>query len=609
MVARFSNLSATASNLGDIQTSTPITITSTSSSATTDALTYSTPSALDQGFSTATLDDSSSSTTLNTASTPATLTTAVSMTSNSNAQSTPSFVAPPVVKNDQSQAQSSDGTSSEVLQSGPATSTRATTGISKAIMTASASLASTSLASTAPLVEIPAANTYQFAPVTVASTTSGAPRPLSTVQYPNAQNGNAAMASGFNQVYKTLSETSSCDATDTNQAFSCISGELAQCQSDGTYVLKSCPQGQSCYALPLPSGQTGISVECAVPGNAASRLAVESSATTPSASAVSQASTVSQALTVAQTSAVSQASPTVQLSSTQNIQNVQGGFVVGGFNTPITKSVQQQAQTTASLPSAEADSNSQAETSIPQKLATTPSARTATPTFMTTTTLQKVVSSTTASRAENADALNQPSASQTATETPASTVSHIPSAKAGEQFPSSQVTTVVKPVDQSSEPQDTIEVPRTTAASEAKNTQTENRPSATVTTSEESSPTVHPGPLFSVLTPDPSSTPTKEEHQAQPTPTSILALPAAAKDSPEITPTKGAGPAGITIVPMTPPPANNNNNDNNSGNNSPLGTNNVVNEKVVVNGSGNSPIYITVTTTVTTTAHDPVATA
>ena len=608
MVARFSNLSVTASNLGDIQASTPIAITSTSLSATTDALIYSTASALDQGSSTATFDDSPSSTKQTSASAPATQTTAVSMTSNSNAQSTPSFVAPPVVQNDQSQVQSSDGTSSEVLQSGPATSTRATMGISKAIMTASESLVSTSLASTAPLVEIPAANTYQFAPVTVASTTSGAARPSSAVQYPNAQNGNAAMASGFNQVYKTLSETSSCDATDTNQAFSCISGELAQCQSDGTYVLKSCPQGQSCYALPLPSGQTGISVECAVPGNAASRLAAESSATAPGASAISQASTVSQALTVAQTSAVSQASPTVQVSSTQNTQNVQGGFVVGGFNTPITTSVQQHAQTTASLPPAEADSTSQAETSILQKLATTPLARTATPTFVTTTTLQKVVSSTAASQAEHADALNQPSASQTATETPASTVSHIPSAKAGEQF-SSQITTGVTPVDQSPTPQDTIEVPRTTTASEVRNTKTENRPSATPTTSEEASPTDHPGPLFSVLTPNPSSTATEEEHQAQPTPTSILALPAAAKDSPETTPTKGAGPAGITIVPMTPPPANNHNDDNNSGNNSPLGTNNVVNEKVVVNGSGNSPIYITVTTTVTTTAHDPVATA
>ena len=513
------------------------------------------------------------------------------MTSNPNAQSTPSFVAPPVIENDKSQTQSSGATSSEVSHNEPATSTRTTQGLNNAIVAASESISSTSLASTAPLVEIPAANTYQFAPVTVASTTSSATRPSSTIQYPNAQNGNAAMASGFNQIYKTLSETSSCDATDTNQAFSCISGELAQCQSDGTYVLKSCPQGQSCYALPLPSGQTGVSVECAVPANAASRLAAQPSATSPAVSAVSQASS------------------TVQGPSTQNTQNYQGGFVVGGFNTPITTSVQQQAQTTTSLPSAEADLNRQAETLISQKPATTPSARTATPTFATITTLQKAVSATTASQAENVDALNQSSASQAATETPATTVSHIPSAKPGDQFSSSQITTVVKPVEQSSTSQDTIEVSPTTAASEIKNTKTETQHSATVTTSEESLPTAHPGPLFSVLTPDPSSTPTEQEHQAQPTPTSILALPAADKDIPEATPTKGAGPAGVTIVPMTPPPANKNNDDSNSGHNSPPGIDNVVNEKVVVNSSGNSPIYITVTTTVTTTAHDPVVTA
>ena len=588
MAPRFSNLSATATNLEDVQTFTPITISSTSSSATTDAPTYSTPSALDQGFSTANSEDSISSTLLNTASKPATQTTAVSITSNSYAQSTPSFVVPPVVENDQSQAQSSGGTSSEVSHSQPTTSTGATNGLNNAIASASASSASTSLASTAPLVEIPATNTYQFAAVTVASTTSGAPKPSATVQYPNAQNGNAAMASGFNQIYKTLSETSSCDATDTNQAFSCISGELAQCQSDGTYVLKSCPQGQSCYALPLPSGQTGISVECAVPGDAASRLAAQPSATSSAVSAVSQASS------------------TAQGPSTQNTQNYQGGFVVGGFNTPITKSVQQQTQATASLPSAEADSNSQTETSIPQKSATTPSTRTASQTFATSTTLQKAVSATTASQAENVDALNQSSASQqTATEAPVTAASHIPSAKPEDQFPSSQVTTVVKPVEQPSTSQKTMEVSPTTPVSQVKNTKSENSPSATVTTSNDSSPTAVPGPLFSVLNPSPSSTPAEQDHQAQPTPTSILALPAAAKDIPEGTPTKGAGPAGVTIVPTTPPLATNNN----SGNNSPPGINNVVNEKVVVNSSGNSPIYITVTTTVTTTAHDPVATS
>ncbi len=512
------------------------------------------------------------------------------MTSNSNAQYTPSFVAPPVVENDESRAESSGGTSSEVSYSQTATSTPATNGLDDAIATASASLAPTSLASTAPLVEIPATNTYQFAAVTVASTTSGAPKPSSTVQYPNAQNGNAAMASGFNQIYKTLSETSSCNADDTNQAFSCISGELAQCQSDGTYVLKSCPQGQSCYALPLPSGQAGISVECAVPSNAVTRLAAQPPATSPAVLAVSQPSS------------------TVQGPTTQNTQSVQGGYVVGGFNNPTTSSVQQQAQSTASLPSAEADSDSQAETSTSQISVATPSARTAGQTFAATTTLQKAAPVTKASQAGNVEALNQSSASQAATEAPTTTASHIPSAEPVDQFPTSQATTVVKPGEHLSTSQTTMEISPTTA-----NAKSQNQPSVTVTTTKESSPTPVSGPLFSVLTPNPSSTPTEQEHQPQPTATSVLALPAAAEDIPETTPTKGAHSAGVTIVPMTPPTANNNDNNNPGNNNSPsinnAGGNNIVDEKVAVGNSGNSPIYITVTATVTTTAYDPVATA
>lgn len=485
-----------------------------------------------------------------------------------------------MVGNDESQAQSSGGTFSEVSHSQPATSTQATDGLDSAVETASASLASTSLASTAPLVEIPASNTYQFAAVTVAST-SGAPKPSSTVQYPNAQNGNAAMASSFNQIYKTMSETSSCDAGDTNQAFSCISGELAQCQSDGTYVLKSCPQGQSCYALPLPSGQTGISVECAIPGDAAARLADQPSATSPAVSAVSEAPS------------------TVQGPATPTTPSVQGGYVVGGFNTPTT-SVQQQAQKTASLPSAEGDSNSQVETAISQTSATTTSAQTADQSSATSTTLQKAVPVTN-------------SASQAATEAPATTASQIPSAKPVDQFPTSQLTTVAKPVEQSSTSQDTMEISPTTAASQFKNTKSESQPSETVTTTKDSPPTPVSGPLFSVLTPDASSIPAEQDDQPQPTATSVAALPAAAKDIPETTPTAGAHQAGVTIVPMTPPSANNNDN-NNPGNNGPAGinnpgVNNVVEEKVVANSAGNSPIYITVTTTVTTTAYNSVATA
>ena len=86
------------------------------------------------------------------------------------------------------------------------------------------------------------------------------------------------MATGFNQVYKKLDVTSQCNPNDVNQATACVAGELASCQSDGTYVLKSCPNGQSCYALPKSSGATGVNVECAVPSDAAAQLSGESDA-------------------------------------------------------------------------------------------------------------------------------------------------------------------------------------------------------------------------------------------------------------------------------------------------------------------------------------------
>lgn len=101
------------------------------------------------------------------------------------------------------------------------------------------------------------------------------------------------MADGFNQIYKSLNVASTCNANDNNQAVSCISGELAQCQADGTYVLKSCPDGQSCYALPKASGSTGVSVECAVPSDAAAQLS-SASQTKSNVAAPSQVVSASQ---------------------------------------------------------------------------------------------------------------------------------------------------------------------------------------------------------------------------------------------------------------------------------------------------------------------------
>ena len=125
----------------------------------------------------------------------------------------------------------------------------------------------------------------EFAPVTLEKSS---PVPTGTATYPTAEGGNTAMAAGFNSVYKTLTEDSACSPGIPSQAYACIDGELAECQSDATYVLKSCPQGQSCYALPQPSGSVGVVVQCAVPSDAYSILAGLTSSTTVSSAITSQ---------------------------------------------------------------------------------------------------------------------------------------------------------------------------------------------------------------------------------------------------------------------------------------------------------------------------------
>ena len=107
----------------------------------------------------------------------------------------------------------------------------------------------------------------EFAPVTL---DSSAPAPTATAKYPTVEGGNIAMANGFNNVYAKLNESSSCNPSDPSQAYACISGEIAECQADETYVIKSCPRFQSCYALPKPLGSTGVVVQCADPSYAAS---------------------------------------------------------------------------------------------------------------------------------------------------------------------------------------------------------------------------------------------------------------------------------------------------------------------------------------------------
>ncbi|KAL8828754.1 MAG: hypothetical protein Q9191_002407 [Dirinaria sp. TL-2023a] len=80
---------------------------------------------------------------------------------------------------------------------------------------------------------------------------------------PNANNGNTAMALGFNSVFAGMTTESSCDETNPNEAVACINGQYARCGIDGKYALAECPSGQQCFALPLPKGAQGITVQCA----------------------------------------------------------------------------------------------------------------------------------------------------------------------------------------------------------------------------------------------------------------------------------------------------------------------------------------------------------
>lgn len=120
---------------------------------------------------------------------------------------------------------------------------------------------------------------------TIAST------PTSAVnhKYPTADNGNLAMAVGYNQLFKTLSEDSACDPKDNSSFIACIDGQPATCEVDSRYTFRSCPQGQSCYAVPLPDGQSGVDIDCYIPSAAAAKLAPSSS----SVAAVAASTTVS----------------------------------------------------------------------------------------------------------------------------------------------------------------------------------------------------------------------------------------------------------------------------------------------------------------------------
>ena len=122
------------------------------------------------------------------------------------------------------------------------------------------------------------------------------------------------MSADFNSIYKTLNTDTPCNPSDPSQAYVCIDGETAECQSDGTYVLKSCPSLQSCYALPKASGLTGVVVQCAVPSDAYSRLAGLSSSTAGPVAVTSQPAQTLQA-----EGSLSQVTPSVTMQNTVQI--------------------------------------------------------------------------------------------------------------------------------------------------------------------------------------------------------------------------------------------------------------------------------------------------
>ena len=104
---------------------------------------------------------------------------------------------------------------------------------------------------------------------------------------PAGDNGNIAMALGFNSIWATMDANSPCDANDKNQAVVCVSGQYAQC-SGGKYILTACPKGQQCFALPLSKDFKGVTVQCASLQDANKQLGQ-----TPSASASTATSTLS----------------------------------------------------------------------------------------------------------------------------------------------------------------------------------------------------------------------------------------------------------------------------------------------------------------------------
>ena len=141
---------------------------------------------------------------------------------------------------------------------------------------------------------------------------AGSQQPTATpTNTPAGDNGNIAMALGFNSVWATMDAESPCDANDKNQAVACVSGQYAQC-SGGKYIMTACPQGQQCFALPLSKDFRGVTVQCASLQDASKQLGQTPSASPSTPTSTLSTSSKSQQPSVPKPTVTSTSSATVQ---------------------------------------------------------------------------------------------------------------------------------------------------------------------------------------------------------------------------------------------------------------------------------------------------------
>lgn len=472
-----------------------------------------------------------------------------------------------------------------------AVSSTATTQPGSSFQSQPSSSASPTISSSVPVVQLGASHAGEFAPVTAAST-SAATKP-SGVQYPTADKGNTPMAAGFNELYKHLDITSRCNADNSNEAIACISGEIAQCQADGTYVLKSCDQGQSCYALPKPAGATGITVECAVPSIAAAKLSAQSDAG-KSAPAASQVQTKSQ-------SSVTKPAGQSGSSFSAGSQAPSSTTISTASRFPLTESVQIPVQRLSSASQPTATFGTQTQLSITSDPASSPG----------------LLQSESTRRGIEQDATTKSSKSGSGTTTEAESVQQ--PVQTLKSFPPAQATIHTQSASTSIRSSKPVHS-QTQGESPAQDDATPQVPSVIPSATKAGK-----GPIFSIPDAEPSSTRKQDGHQAQalesspspqksvstagpaalaqqqPTSTqasetsaghfaqSVPSEPQASAVDESKAPSPSSKGSGITIVPLGDPDK--------------VGTN----EKLAVGRANGTPIYITVTVTTTAYTQRPTA--